>query len=323
MKDKILKLLQENSENYLSGEVISEKFNVTRTAVWKQINSLRKEGYEIESVTNRGYRLVKDTNQITAAGILSQLNTKIIGKNVICLEEVDSTNNYAKSVAAKGAKDGTIIIAEQQNAGRGRLGRSWSSAKEKGIWMSLLLRPEIEPQRAQIITLAAAVAVVQALRPLLGDRVKVKWPNDVLVDGKKICGILTEMSCEMENINYLVLGIGVNVNHSMEDFPEDIHRTAASIKLALSQKEDVDRVPVITNILKAFEELYILILEGKTDKVIDNWRIFSATLGKKVRVKSLNSEICGMAKDITDDGVLLLEDSSGKIHRILSGEVLF
>jgi len=186
-----------------------------------------------------------------------------------------------------------------------------------------LLRPEIEPQRAQIITLAAAVAVVQGLKPVLGDRAKVKWPNDVLVDGKKICGILTEMSCEMENINYLVLGIGINVNHSLEDFPEDIQGIASSMRLIMNRKEELDRVPIIISILEAFEELYLLILEGKTDKVIGNWRNFSATLGKEVRVKSVNSELCGVARDITDDGVLLLEDSSGRIHRILSGEVLF
>lgn len=323
MKDKLLKLLQENSDNYLSGEAISEIFNVSRTAIWKQINSLRKEGYVIESITNRGYKLIKDSNNITASGILSKLNTEVLGRDIICLNEVDSTNNYAKIIAANGAKDGTLIVAEKQNAGRGRLGRGWSSASGKGIWMSLLLRPKIEPQKAQIITLAAAVAIVKALYPLLGDMAKVKWPNDVLVNGKKICGILTEMSCELENINYLVLGIGLNVNHREEDFPEELRITASSVIRAMKEKEEQDRVPIIADILKAFEELYLLILEGKTDKVIDNWRNFSATLGKEVKVKSVNNELCGIARDITNDGVLLLEDSKGVIHRVLSGEVFF
>lgn len=323
MKDKLLKLLQENHDNYLSGESMSESFNVSRTAIWKHINNLRKEGYVIESITNRGYKLIKDSTNITSAGISAKLSTKLLGKDIICLDEVGSTNDYAKSLAISGAKDGTLIIADQQNKGRGRMGRIWSSAKGKGIWMTLLLRPSIEPQKAQIITLAASVAVVQALQPLLGERVKVKWPNDVLVDGKKICGILTEMSCELENINYIVLGIGINVNQVVNDFPEEIRETATSINAILNNLEDIDRLSIIADILKAFEELYLLILEGKTDKVISNWRLFSCTLGRKIRVSSLNGDLCGIAEDITEDGVLILKDNSGKIHRIFSGEIFF
>lgn len=321
MKDKLLKLLQENDE-YLSGEAISQEFNVSRTAVWKQINSLRKEGYEIESVTNRGYKLVHNSTGINSAGISAAIKTNSLGHKIICLNEVGSTNDYAKKIASEGAENGTLIIAEQQNSGRGRLGRNWSSSKGKGIWMSIILKPNIEPQKAQIITLASSIAVVKALRPLLSDRVKVKWPNDVLVDGKKICGILTEMNCELENINYLVVGMGINVNHVIVDFPEMLRDTATSINIELGGQQKIERTPIIADVLNAFEELYLLILEGKTDKVIYDWRCMSATLGKKVKFKYQNEELSGIAEDITDEGVLLVRDSSDKIHRIFYGEII-
>lgn len=322
MKDKLLKLLMENEDKYLSGELLSEEFNVSRTAVWKQINSLRKEGYEILSVTNRGYKLISGSSGINAAGISAALQTRLLGHKVICLDEVGSTNDYAKTIAANGVEDGTLVIAEKQNSGRGRLGRSWCSAEGKGIWMSIIVKPNIEPQKAQIITLAAAVAVVQALRPMLGDRVKVKWPNDVLVDGKKLCGILTEMNCELENINFLIAGIGINVNHSISDFPEELKNSATSISIELGEKQNIERIPIIADILNGFEELYLLILEGKTDKVIYNWRCMSATLGKMIKFKYMNEELSGIAEDITDEGVLLVRDSSDKIHKIFYGEII-
>ena len=251
MKYKILDLLKEE-EKCLSGEKMSEHFGVTRTYIWKLINSLREEGYKIESVPRKGYKLVSSPDILSYSEIKDSLKTERVGRNIEYFKTIDSTNKYAKENAGELA-DGTVIIAEEQTEGRGRLGRDWQSTKYKGIYFSIVLKPDLHPSRVSKITLIGASAVYLALKEL-GIESLIKWPNDIILDEKKICGILTEMSCELNQVNYLVIGIGLNVNQTKEDFSSDLSNKAGSIRMA--EGKVYERKLILASILNNFEKLY-------------------------------------------------------------------
>lgn len=215
MKKKILNILKKYEDEYVSGERLSEEFGITRAGIWKHMKSLKEAGYEIESVSNKGYKLIGTPDRIDEEEVTPFLKTKYIGRVFTHFEEIDSTNMEAKRVCAKSAIDGMVITAEAQTKGKGRLGRQWQSPKSRGIWMSVVLTPDISPVLASKTTIIGAAAVYNALKDM-GIEAGIKWPNDIVVNGKKVCGILTEMNAEMDRINYIVLGIGINVN--MEDF---------------------------------------------------------------------------------------------------------
>lgn len=323
MKEKIIDHLKHNMGRYVSGEALSDTLGVSRTAIWKHIKELKEEGYIIEASSKKGYMLSAIVDILNECEISQGLSTEIIGRKIYYFRSIDSTNKYAKDMASEGCLDGTVVVADTQTAGRGRLGRVWSSAEKKGIWMSVVLRPTIPPEEVQLITLGASVAVVSAIYTALGLQAGIKWPNDIILDGKKVCGILIEMSCEMEQVGFIVVGIGINVNHVLEDFPEGIRNTATSLKLQVNgdPKDTINRSNIIKKILEELERIYENIKSGSSKDIIDKWKKYSVTIGKQVRVTAKGMEYIGTATNITDDGKLVLTLADGSTHEVISGEV--
>lgn len=314
MKEKILQLLKQAS-GYVSGEAISTGLGISRNAVWKHIRTLREEGYGISSVTNKGYRLDSVPDILSQAEITDGLSTKRIGQHIYYYEETDSTNNRAKQEADV-APDGSAFLAEIQTGGKGRLGRNWSSSPGVGVWTSILLKPDLPPASTVQITLLAGLAVCRTVRALSGVQALIKWPNDVVAEGKKICGILTEMSAEMERVNYIVCGIGINVN--TPSFSEDLQSRAASL-YTLTGKT-YDRKQVARRLFEEFEALYDQFLQDGAEAVLPAYKEYCVTLGKEVSVLSNNETIPGKAIDITPDGCLTVETANGRIT-VNAGEV--
>jgi len=318
MKRRILSVLKKNKGLFISGESISNELSISRTAVWKHINTLREEGYDIESLPKKGYRLLSSPDILTLEEIEEYLTTNFIGRNIYYFESLASTNTKAKEIALN-EQEGTIIIAEEQTKGKGRLGRNWISPKKKGIWMSIILKPKLLPSEVAKLTLIGAVAVNRGLEDM-GVGSYIKWPNDILIDGKKVCGILTEMTCELNMINFVVMGIGINVNLDREDFSEELRDKATSIRLATG--EEVDRKRLVGSILNYLEELYIPFEErGDISKTIEICRKKSILIGREVKVIRGDEELIGKALDIDDEGQLIVEFKDGKIKKLFSGEV--
>lgn len=317
MKNKILKVLK-NSDDFISGEKLSEEFNMTRSGIWKYMNMLKEDGYNIESIPRKGYRIVSSPDILTYEEIEKNLNTDFIGRNIYYYDSIDSTNKRAKDIALE-EQEGTIIISEEQVDGKGRLGRGWISPKGKGIWMSIILKPEVDPIKVAKITLIGAAAVYKGLNNMNIDST-IKWPNDILIDGKKICGILTEMSCELNMINYVVMGIGINVNLDVSNIPEDLREKATSIKI--SQKKSISRKELLANILNEFEELYIPFKDnGNISESINICRENCALIGKEVKIIKGEEIKIGRALDINEDGQLVIEFKNGVVENVFSGEV--
>lgn len=317
MKKKILNILKKYEDEYVSGERLSEEFGITRAGIWKHMKSLKEAGYEIESVSNKGYKLIGTPDRIDEEEVTPFLKTKYIGRVFTHFEEIDSTNMEAKRMCAKSAIDGMVITAEAQTKGKGRLGRQWQSPRSTGIWMSVVLTPDISPVLASKTTIIGAAAVYNALKDM-GIEAGIKWPNDIVVDGKKVCGILTEMNAEMDRINYIVLGIGINVN--MEDFPEELKEKATSLKLQLN--EEVSRKKLTAKVLNYIEYYYDLFKStGSIKEVINICRKGSVLIGKEVKVISGGKETICTAIDIDEDGELIVKHEDGTFHKVLSGEV--
>ena len=316
MKDKILRLLK-SSDDYISGEEISRKLGVTRAAVWKVISKLKEEGYQFDSVTNRGYRLKFSPDILTSAEITPYLTTEKIGRKIYFYSVTDSTNQCARIESENGAPDGSLFIAEEQTAGRGRLGKSWNSAPGTGIWMSLLLRPDVRPEEITQITLLAGLSVCHAINDITGLTVKIKWPNDIVIHGKKICGILTEMSAEVDQINCLICGIGVNVN--IEKFPNEIKDIATSI--AIENGKKLPRAKIAAEIMNYFEKDYFrFINEGVTENFLKEYKDNCITINKKIKAIQNGKEIFGTAIDITKKGELVIQTETEQMV-LSSGEV--
>lgn len=318
MRIKILQMLRENSGNYTSGEEISRQLAVSRTAIWKHIQSLKREGYDIEAHSRLGYRLCGVPDLLSPEEIKPKLMTKLLGREIRYLNCVDSTNNEAKRLAADGCAEGLIVVAEQQAGGRGRLARGWFSPFGKGIWFSLVLRPRFSPQEAPKCTMMAAVAVTQAIKKVTGIACGIKWPNDILYEGKKLVGILTEMAAEIDVINHVVIGIGVNVNIDAADLPEELGGVATSLQLIGGHA--YPRVDLLTAILTELEASYCRVLQEGFEPVLAEWRKASATLGKPVEVSGINRSFAGIALDIDTDGALLVQTDNGT-ERVLAGDV--
>jgi len=319
MKEKILKLLKDSGTDFLSGQKISEVLGVSRAAIWKHINSIKEDGYEIEAISRKGYRIIASPDILTFEEIKNLLNTEYIGKNIIHYDSIDSTNSKAKELAEIGQEHGTVIIGEEQTTGRGRLGRNWVSPKYKGIWMSIILRPNIITENIAQITLIGAAAVQKAIKQM-GIKTKIKWPNDIVLNSKKVCGILTEMSGEINHINYLVMGIGVNVNLDDEDIPPDLKDIATSIKL--ESGSDIDRKILLANMLNIFEKLYNDFVQNDNIKeTIDICRKNSMLLGKEIQLINRGKVTTAKAIDISDSGELVIENNQGIVENIVSGEV--
>lgn len=320
-RSRLLAELKKKTGSYVSGELLSSILDISRSAVSKHISVLKQSGYTIEASPKVGYCLIKSTDQLLPDEIRDGLETTIIGRGEIHhFSNIDSTNNKAKELAASGLPDGSLIIAEKQTAGRGRKGRSWFSAEGSGISMSLVIRPEISPGEISRITLLTAVAAAEAIIALTPVKPEIKWPNDILVNGKKLAGILTEMTMEMDAIDYVVIGIGLNVNTPPDAFANEIR----SIATSLYAETDTawSRVDIVKAFLAHFERLYLSVLQAGFSDIIRRWKDLSNLIGKSVRVDVSGKLLTGTVSDIAEDGVLILCDDTGTEHRILSGDVL-
>jgi len=319
-KDKLLLFLKKKQGNWVSGELISSKLSVSRAAIWKHIQKLKEEGYVIEAAPKKGYLLSKASDPITADEIRQGLSSKVFGKkDIIFLNETDSTNTRAKELAAQGAPEGTLIIAEKQTKGRGRRGRSWFSPPGGGIYFSLILRPVISPSETPRITLMTAVVLAETLISLMKLKLRIKWPNDILVNGKKLAGILTEISTEMDAVNYIVVGLGLNVNMRFEKFPQEIKENATSILIENGKR--FPRVRLIQHYLKLYEKYYDMFKNNDFEPIMKRWRELSDIIGKQIRVDVIGKTHIGKVVDVDNDGVLILKDNQGRLQRIFSGDV--
>jgi len=318
-KDKLLLFLKKNQGNWVSGELISNNLSVSRAAIWKHIRKLKEEGYIIESSPKKGYLLSKASDPITADEIRQGLSTKVFGKkDIIYLNETDSTNTRAKELAAQGAPEGTLVIAEKQTEGRGRRGRSWFSPPGGGIYFSLILRPVLSPTETPRITLMTAVVLAETLISLMKLKLRIKWPNDILVNGKKLAGILTEISTEMDEVNYIIVGLGLNVNTQLEDLPREIKKTATSILIETGKQ--FPRVKLIQHYLKLYEKYYDMFKKNDFEPIMKRWRELADIIGKQIRVDVIGKTHIGKVVDVDNDGVLILKDNQGKLQRIFSGD---
>jgi BirA family biotin operon repressor/biotin-[acetyl-CoA-carboxylase] ligase len=319
IRKELLDAFTTMGNSYLSGQYLAELIGCSRTAVWKHIEELRKEGFEFEGVRNKGYRILKTPEKITADEIRLGLTTNFIGRNIHYEESVESTQKIAHRFANENVPEGTVIIAEEQRSGRGRMDRRWHSPKYTGIWMSLILRPNIPLQKAPQLTLLTAVAIVQAIEEMTGLSPEIKWPNDIMINGKKVTGILTELQAEADRIHSIIIGIGINVNQKTEDFPLELQQTASS--LFIEKGELVPRADLIKCIFKQFEKLYLLYLDQGFFSIKLLWESYATSIGKYIRARTVTNTIEGRALGITDDGVLKLEDTFGVIHHIYSADI--
>lgn len=316
MKEKILKYLRE-ADGYVSGQELCQMFDVSRTAIWKVMNQLKDEGYVIDAVKNKGYKLLQTPDLVTAEEIESLLATSWAARPVMYEEELESTNQTAKALAEQGANHGTLVVAERQVSGRGRRGRPWHSPKGSGIWMSILLRPQIHPMSASMLTLVAAMSVYDAISSRI-EGCAIKWPNDIVVDGRKVCGILTEMSSELDSIHYVVIGIGINVN--TDDFPEDIQAVAASMHVITGRY--YKRAQIIADVWKHFEKYYEMFVQTENlSLMVDAYNDRLVNFGRKVYIEERGRQYEGVARGIDEEGALLVEKADGTIVPVISGEV--
>ncbi len=316
---RLIDILNEQPGAYISGEEISRRLSISRTAVWKQINKLREEGYEFEAVSRKGYRLVHAPDKLEESSVLDGLQTHSFGRRLKLLEVTSSTQEEARLLAEQGAQEGTLVIAEEQTGGRGRQGRKWFSPAHKGVWMSLLMRPKHPLSFAPKLTLLTAVAVCRAIRKVTGVDAGIKWPNDLLVQGKKVCGILIESVGEDEMIKYCIAGIGIDVNVELAELPPELRTTATSLKIESGKTQS--RARLIAAVMNELEQLYNLYEEEGFAPIRHLWEALSVTLGKRVTVKTPQGELGGIAEALDESGALVLLDDTGKTITIFSGDV--
>jgi len=319
-KEKLLIHLKEKKGQWVSGESLTEELAVSRAAICKHVKRLRKDGYGIASSTKKGYLFRSPTDRLLAREIRQDLGTHAFGKGEIhYFEEIESTNVMAKALAAQGALEGTLVVAETQRLGKGRRGRTWFSPDGDGIYLSLILRPVIPASEAPRITLMTAVAVADALLSFVDIPVAIKWPNDILVGEKKLAGILTEMSTEMDSVDYIVVGLGLNVNTAAEGFPEALRGQATS--LLVETGERVSRVGVVRAFLEHFEKCYEQLTTAGFDPIMTRWRALTNVFGQQVRVEAIGNVYSGEVVDVDSDGILVIKDESGQLQRVLCGDL--
>lgn len=318
-KYKILKKLQQSTPSPVSGQQLADDFGLSRTAIWKYIKQLEEEGYMFETIRKKGYILTSQPNSIDPAKIKAALETTTFGETITFEETLPSTQPVAHQLAQEGAKAGTVVICEEQTLGRGRMQRPWQSQKGKGIWMSVILRPDVPPYEAPQFTLVAAVAIAKGIEDVAGIRPQIKWPNDLLIDGFKITGILTELQADPDRVNALIMGIGINVNHTMDDFPEEIHGIATSLKLQTGR--EIDRAVLIARILYYLEYYSNQYVKEGFLPIKKEWESYSCTIGQTIKVTTLTEVFYGKAVAITNDGVLKVQLPDGETKSVYSADI--
>ncbi len=311
-KDAILEQLRSSKAEHVSGTELARRLGVSRTAIWKHIRALEADGYGIEAVPSRGYRITSEPDLIRPAEL-----TRLTGKPVRYLQETASTNTAAMELAAQGAEEGTVVVAETQTGGKGRLGRNWLSPRGN-LHASVILRPAVPPHHAPLVTLVGAVAVATALRRTPGIPAGIKWPNDILINGKKISGLLTEMSAEADRIRHVVLGIGINCNANLDVLPGDVRGRATS--LAVETKGSVDRTAILGVVLAELAAWYRLFLQDR-QRVLATWKDLNVTIGSVVAVSGAGETLSGTASGIDDSGRLLLQLPDGSVRTVAAGDV--
>jgi BirA family biotin operon repressor/biotin-[acetyl-CoA-carboxylase] ligase len=316
-EELVLAFLAEAADDFVSGEAISDKLGLSRAAVWKHVDALRGQGYRIDAQPARGYRLVSIPDRLGPLEIGPLLNTHDLGQTLHCSDVLPSTNDRARELAEAGAVHGEVVIAESQTAGRGRRGRTWSSPSGRNLYMSVVLRPQLPPQRAPELTLVASLAACDACRQA-GVEAAIKWPNDVLVDDRKVAGILTELSAEPDAVQWVVLGIGVNLNAASGDFPDELRDVATS--LAIERGQPVPRALFAAALLSVLEQWLDLHASEGFAPIREAWRSRSCTLGREVRVDADGGAVSGVAEDIDETGALLVRTRGG-LARLVSGDV--
>ena len=317
MKEEILRLLR-SADGYISGQELCNRFGVSRTAVWKAINQLKEAGYEIEAQQNKGYRLMAAPDLMTEAEIKSLMHTEWVAKEVLYFDTIDSTNTKAQELAEKGYPSGTLVVADKQESGKGRRGRSWVSPSGTGIFMTLMIKPDINPNNASMLTLVAALPVAKAITSVTGEEALIKWPNDIVVNSKKVCGILTEMNAQFDYINHIVVGIGINVHN--ESFPEEISQMASSLMIEAGGKR-FHRAQIIAETMSYFEQYYDTFLKTQDlSALVREYDELLVNMNKAVRVLDPKEPFDGKAMGITPKGELIVDTWESR-KLVSSGEV--
>jgi BirA family biotin operon repressor/biotin-[acetyl-CoA-carboxylase] ligase len=317
-KKIILKTLYEKKDEYVPLELLVNETGKSEKEVESEFDTLEDEGYIINH-TKLGYRLIKTPNLLLPYEVKKGLKTKFMGKDIHYFKEVDSTNDVAKYLAENGAEEGTVVVAEIQNRGKGRRGKTWISPPG-GVWMSIILRPDIPPSKAPQLTLVTGVAVAETLKKELKLDVGIKWPNDILIGNKKVCGILTEVNASINNVNYIIVGIGIDMNVDVPLLPPDLQKGATSLKNELDT--EINGAILVQKFLLNLEKLYSQFTAGKFPDILNEWRFLSKTIGSKVEVRTRGKTIRGDAVGINKDGILILELDDGSLRKIISGECL-
>lgn len=315
MQEKIVDFLR-RKQTFASGEEISRRLGISRQALWKHIQELKEAGYDIVAVPHLGYQLLSVPDRLFVSEITTHLNTKFIGKKVHYFDSVPSTMGIATELGIKNAPEGTLVISESQTKGRGRLGRDWFSPKYKGIYLSLILRPKVLPTEAPIFTLLAAASICEAIKEAVDLDIQIKWPNDLLIHNKKLGGILTELNAEMDEVRFIVIGIGINVNNDKKTLVD--HATS----LKEQKNQDINRIELLREILRKIEENCLAFQKIGVQPILEKWRHYNITLGRRVKILFHKEHIEGEAIDIDTDGALLVRNDSGLTRKITAGDVV-
>jgi BirA family transcriptional regulator, biotin operon repressor / biotin---[acetyl-CoA-carboxylase] ligase len=317
---QILSALRAARDGRVSGAELSQQLGVSRAAVWSHIEDLRALGYDIEASPHLGYRLLSIPDVLHADDLLSRLaKTEVIGRDIQVFQETTSTNDVIEKLAHDGVREGVVVFAESQTKGRGRLGRKWLSPAKGGLWFSLLLRPKLRPQEATQLTVASGTALRRAIESHTGLKAEIKWPNDILVQGRKVAGILTELTAELDRIKHVILGIGVNVNLNPGDFPSELRGLATSLKAELGKP--VSRPELALAILRELDLDYARIISGQFATVADEFEQYCTTIAHDVVIRTGERQIRGCAESLGEDGALLLRTDHGRLERVIGGDV--
>lgn len=320
-KHELLKRLYEADGQPVSGQEIADEFGLSRTAIWKYVKDFEKDGYEIGTVRKKGYYLITVPDLVNEANVKKHLSAPAFGHRIDYMETCESTQLIAHDEAQSGAPNGTVIIAEEQTLGKGRMSRPWNSVAGKGVWMSVIARPALTPQQAPQMTLVAAVAVTRAIQEVTGIEPTIKWPNDILVNGKKVTGILTELQADPDRVKAIILGIGINVNQTEEDFPVELRPIASSLKMVLGHS--INRAKLIAKTLEFLEHYTDIYITHGFSPIKLLWEGYSNTAGKRIRAVMFNETIEGTALGISNEGMLELRLDDGTVRGIYSADIEF
>src|SRR6185503_11742770 len=315
----ILTALRHAGPGFVSGAELSQRLGVTRAAIWARVEELRRLGYDIAASPHQGYQLLEVPDVLCADDLLGlAAQNKVVGRDIRVFEQTNSTNDIIEKLARDGVRDGVVVFAESQTRGRGRLGRPWLSPPRRGLWFSVLLRPDLRPQGATQLTVAAAVALVRAIHEETGLSPEIKWPNDILVRGRKVAGVLTELAAELDHIKHVTLGIGVDVNLTASEFPPDLRNLATSLKLECGRH--VNRIELAAAILRELDRAYAQIRAGQFEGLANEWQEHCSTLGRRVTIHIGTRALQGHAESLDHDGALLLRTDHGRLERIIGGD---